>query len=167
MRVFDEKIRGNLGRYLFQCLLATVTISIVFLFLDVVLDAPLVASLGATSFIVFAMPKSQTARPRSLLGGYLMGTFSGTLCSLLATSSLMQSTGLGDKRLLVVFGAIAVGLATFGMVITDTEHPPAAGLALGFVVDRWDVTTILLVLSAVGLLTVAKWALRRVLLDLV
>lgn len=126
-----------------------------------------VASLGATCFIVFAAPRSESARPRVLLGGYLVGTFSGTLCSLLARSSLVTSVGVSQNKLLVIFGALAVGLAISIMVFTNTGHPPAAGLALGFVLSPWNYATIILVLSAAGLLSLVRWLLRKVLVDLV
>jgi CBS-domain-containing membrane protein len=46
----------------------------------------------------------------------------------------------------VVFGAMAVGLAIFVMVITGTAHPPAAGLALELILNEWSPLTIVVVL---------------------
>ena len=166
MRVIDRKAKENLGRYVFQCGLATLIILVIFMFFDVLLGASLIASLGATSFIVFALPTSRSAQPRRLLGGYVIATLCGVACSLLAASPLILSTRLGQNRVLVVFGALAVGIAMFTMAITNTEHPPAAGLALGFVADSWDWGTILFVLGAVVLLVLAKGLLRNTLLDL-
>jgi len=161
------KARDNAGRWLLQCGLATLVILAIFLLLDTFLSASLVAALGATCFIVFAAPRSESARPRVLLGGYLVGTFSGVTCSLLARSSLASSIGIGQSGLLVAFGALAVGLSILGMAFTGTGHPPAAGLALGFVLHPWDHVTIVLILSAVVLLSLARWLLRKVLVDLV
>ena len=93
MRIIDSKFRPNAVRYVFQCCLATATILLALLFLDVREHTALVATLGATAFVVFTMPKSYPSRPRPLIGGYVV--------------------------------SVAVGAATFLMVITDTEHPPA------------------------------------------
>ena len=166
MRIIDRKATKNLGRYAFQCVLAALVILIIFLFFDVLLGASLVASLGASSFIVFALPNSRPAEPRRLLGGYAIASLCGVLCSLVAASRLAVSTGLQQNTLVVVFAAVAVGVAMFTMVVTNTEHPPAAGLALGFVADYWDWRTILFVLGAAALLTLAKRLLKNVLLDL-
>ncbi|MEA3407179.1 MAG: hypothetical protein U9R48_03760 [Chloroflexota bacterium] len=53
------------------------------------------------------------------------------------------------------------------MLATDTGHPPAAGLALGFVADPWTEATVLFVLSAISLLALARYVLRDILIDLV
>lgn len=34
-------------------------------------------------------------------------------------------------------GALAISLAVFTMVVTRSEHPPAAALALGLVLNDW------------------------------
>ena len=167
MGIIHPEARLNAGRWLLQCGLATLVILAIFLLLDTFLKASLVAALGATCFIVFAAPRSQSARPRVLLGGYLVGTFSGMICSLLASSSLASSIGIGQTDLQVVLGALAVGLSILVMAFTGTGHPPAAGLALGFVLSPWDYVTVVLVLSAGVLLTLARWLLRKVLVDLV
>ena len=166
MRIIHPEARGSAARWLLQCALATLTILVIFLLLDALLGAPFVALLGASTFIVFAMPKSRSAGPGSLLGGYLVGTFSGTLCSLLARSRLVGPAGVSQSKLLVTFGALSVGLAISIMVFTNTGHPPAAGLALGFVLSPWNYATIILVLSAAGLLSLARWLLRKELIDL-
>jgi CBS-domain-containing membrane protein len=67
----------------------------------------------------------------------------------------------------VLFGAAAVGLAIFLMVITNTEHPPAGGLALGVVLAEWD--TVALVVPIVGIvaLSLARLALKPILINLI
>jgi len=65
----DEPTKANpskRARSVIQCGIATVIIFFILLWLDVLLGPSIVASLGATSFIVFAMPGSRAARPRSL-----------------------------------------------------------------------------------------------------
>jgi len=161
-----NKAKRKLGKYIFQCGLATLIVFFILLWLDVLLGPSLVASLGATSFIVFAMPRSRAARPRSLLGSYVIGALVGILCSLVATSSLAVSTGIAADKLEVLFAALAVGLAILAMVTTDTGHPPAAGPAPGLVTDAWDWHTIVFALSAVVFLALVKRLLRNVLMDL-
>ena len=66
----------------------------------------------------------------------------------------------------VVFGAMSVGLAIFVMVITDTEHPPAAGLALGLILNEWSLLTIVVVFVGIISLSVIKFILKPVLKNL-
>ena len=49
---------------------------------------------------------------------------------------------------------------------TETEHPPAAALALGYVLNEWDGGTVLVVLAGATALSLIKEALRNRLMDL-
>jgi CBS-domain-containing membrane protein len=112
--------------YVFQSLLATMSLFCVLIFLEQG-EQVIVASLGATAFVVFALPNNLTAQPRNVIGGHIVGLICGFvgywLLSLLPNpEQFVAEAGVH---------AFAVGLAIFIMVITDTEHPPAAGTALG------------------------------------
>ena len=67
---------------------------------------------------------------------------------------------------LIVFAALATGLAMFLMVVTRTEHPPAAALALGLVLNEWDPLTLLVVISGVVGLSICKRLVLPILMDL-
>ena len=62
--------------------------------------------------------------------------------------------------------AFAVGLAMLLMAFTDTEHPPAAGTALGMASREFDILIFLSIIGAVALLAVMKLAIRPYLRDL-
>jgi len=67
----------------------------------------------------------------------------------------------------VVFGAAAVALATFLMVVTNTEHPPAAGVALGFVfLEEWHWLAPVAVLIGIVVLSLVRHVLRNSLRNL-
>jgi CBS-domain-containing membrane protein len=55
----------------------------------------------------------------------------------------------------------------FIMVVTRTEHPPAAALALGLVLNNWNITTLLVILAGIISLSVLKRLVLPVLMDLV
>ena len=59
-----------------------------------------------------------------------------------------------------------MGLAMFVMVTTDMEHPPAAAIALGFVLNEWDMMTIVVVLAGISAISLIKEAARGRLIDL-
>jgi CBS-domain-containing membrane protein len=126
--VLDKKLKEeNLWiYYVLQSLLATF---ILFLVLLVFISSPvIVAALGSSAFIVFAMPKNVTAQPRNVIGGHMVGVISGSICA-----SLLLLFGNGSDFLLILAAASSVGLSIFIMVVTDTEHPPAGSTALAFV----------------------------------
>jgi len=157
--------RDDFKRYALQCGLAGLVVLALLLVLDAVTQTVLIAALGASAFIAFAVPRSLHSGPRSLIGGYVVGIVAGSLMSILNT--LIDVSAISDHAVMVIFGAIAISLAMFTMVVTRTEHPPAAALALGLVLNEWSLLTLFVVLSGVIALSVIKQLILPALLDLV
>jgi CBS-domain-containing membrane protein len=157
----DSKFKHHPVRYLAQSAIAGVVTMVSLSFLGLLTHIGLVAALGATTFMTFTMPHHKSTRPRYLLGGYFMGSVAGII-----TSYIFSTDGILPLNSVFAIGAIAVGLATLLMVTTNTEHPPAAGMALGIVLQPWDYRTVSYVLGCVCFLCLARTALRRVMIDL-
>lgn len=167
VKIVDERFAANIWRYVWQCALATLALLVVLLILDVATNAVVIASLGASSFIAFVMPHSSMSSARRLVGGYLIGTAAGTMCFWASQASAIEGVALVAGREHVIFGAVSVGLAIFMMAISNTEHPPAAGLALAVVLSPWDGRTVLVTLAAIVALSLLKRLLKRWMIDLV
>lgn len=161
-RVRKEKAR----RTLMQCSLAALVVLIVLFLLDAVTQTVLIASLGASAFIAFALPRSLHSSPRHLIGGYVVGMLAGALMWLVSVPWQFANPVL-EHAVTILFGALAIGLAMFLMVVTKTEHPPAAALALGLVLNEWDMVTLLVVFSGVIALSLLKRLVLPVLMDLI
>ena len=138
----------------------------VLLLIDFFSNAVLVAALGASCFIAFAMPHRDISSPRYMIGGYAVGALTGAACAYAASSHLINTLPIAHAFYYVFFGALAVGLAMFFMVLTDTEHPPAASLSLGLVLNHSDFKTIVIVLFGIASLSLIKEILRPLLKDL-
>jgi CBS-domain-containing membrane protein len=164
--LLDQKFKQYPLKYVIQCLVASLTIMLTLSFLNLFHQTTMIASLGATTFIVFAMPSAHSAKARGLIGGYLIGILIGVvfdrLFSLLAGSSIIAVTHTWYS----VFGALAVGATIFLMVVTNTEHPPAVGVALSLVIQPWEVKTLVFLVSASLLLAAARRILGSWLIDL-
>ena len=150
------EFRQHWKNYVFQSLLATLVLLLA-LWVMKTNQRVLVASLGATAFIVFALPNSLTARPRNVFGGHVIGLLCGVLANWLAVS---------DSPYVIIVYAAAVGITMFVMVVFDLEHPPAAGTALGIAILGAGEGAILSVLTGAALLALAHYLLRRWLRDL-
>ncbi|MDJ0653625.1 MAG: HPP family protein [Xanthomonadales bacterium] len=164
-RILDHKFRDNRWQYGLQCLMATLSIFAVLTVLDAVTQTVLVASLGASSFIAFTMPHVESARPRYLVGGYVIGTIAGCGMSL-AGAGVAASGVIDGNSLPLAFAALATGIAIFLMVITNTEHPPAAALALGFALNEWNITTIAVVFIGIVAISAIKEVGKSNMMDL-
>lgn len=129
--------------YVLQSILATLSVFVVLYFLSLQ-NAVIIASIGATAFIVFAMPDNITAQARNVIGGQLVGLLYGFLFSLIPQPSLIYS---------IIVYSLAVGATIFTMVVTDTEHPPAAGTALGVAMAGISLDVFIAVISSIILLS--------------
>ncbi|MDD3626504.1 MAG: HPP family protein [bacterium] len=150
MKIFDPKFKSNLKYYILQSIFATIC---TFIILTVMGQfAPIiVASIGSSIFLLFVMPRSKTARRRSIMGGYLIGTACGMLMSYFIVNLNFFNSIFGELESRVIFTSIGVGLSIFLMVILDVEHPPASGIALGLAFQHYNEWTILFILVS-GLL---------------
>ena len=168
MKLIDRKIRTHIYNYIVQCLLATGILLLALLFLNVLTETALIASLGATSFIVFAMPKTYASSPRRLIGGYSIGILIGIICSyagsILHTTSVLSNVISYETP--IVFAAIAVGLSIFIMTITNTEHAPAAGISLGLVINQWNLNSVLFIVFVMLIMAVIRHVLQPHLINL-
>jgi CBS-domain-containing membrane protein len=166
IKLFDDKFKNNKLRYILQCFIATLTVFIVLLILDALSNAVIIASLGASSFIAFTMPHADVSRPRFLIGGYFVGVFIGAGCYYLSQISFLKQIPFYHNVSYIFFGALSVGLTIFIMSVINTEHPPAASLALGLVLNECHPVSIIVVLIGIISLCFIKTILKRFLINL-
>lgn len=143
--------------YVFQSAFATLVV-FAFLWLLRAENLIIVASLGSTAFVVFAMPKTLTAQPRNVIGGQLIGLGCGAL------GFLAEGAGLPFLSAPVVevgVYAIAVGLSIFLMVVLDMEHPPASGTALGIATQGFSMPVLPVVVAGSVLMSLVHYLTRR------
>lgn len=117
----------------------------------------LVAPMGATAIILFALPHSPLAQPWSVLGGYLVASTS----ALLATAVIHN---------FLVAAVLAVGAAAWLMLRLRCVHPPGGALALFIVAEGSRPLHAALQLTGVMLANVlallfAAWAVNNLLLN--
>ena len=142
MGSIDVKFKKMCNYYIAQSFFASVAVFIVLLVLGLQ-RAVIIASIGASAFIVFAMPSSVTAQSRNIIGGYLVGLTAGSLCALVSYNSFLLS---------IIMYSFAVGISIFVMVTTNTEHPPASGITLGIAIGGLSLQVVItIIVSAVVL----------------
>lgn len=143
--------------YLMQSLIASAALGATILILGKE-KIVAISAMGATSFILFAMPKSVSARTSHVIGGHLVGLASGAIFYLPSLPYFIEYP-------------FAVGIAIFLMVTLDVEHPPAAGTALAVVINEVSknafITIFITIMLSAVLLTQCQYYLRRYLKDLV
>lgn len=167
--LIDIKLREKrvrLWNYLWQSALATIVVFILLLTLNIYTQTLVIAALGSTVFTLFAMPERVTAMPRNSIGGHVVCIMVGGLCHVLnGIGPLFGLLSMQQYSLFMI--SLAIGLSTFVMVVTDTEHPPAAGTALYFVLNGWNTPIAVFMVVLVVLLAIIKRAIRPWMKDLI
>jgi len=166
LHISPLRITHRLNSYLFQGFLAMASLAVFFVVEDAFAKASIVAAMGATSFTVFVIPHSPTAQPRRVIGGHTVGIAVGVLFWYLLTGTPLAPLAEANRYIFDVMAAGAVGLAVLAMAGSGTEHPPAAGTALGLVVHSWGYQTILFVVGGAVLLSAIRTLLAGRLEDL-
>jgi CBS-domain-containing membrane protein len=88
--------------------------------------ALLVASMGASAVLLFAVPHGALSQPWALVGGHLVSALIGVSCALFVSNPF-------------VAGPLAVALAIFAMHQLRCIHPPGGATALSAVVGGAEV----------------------------
>ncbi|MFN3234816.1 MAG: HPP family protein [Gammaproteobacteria bacterium] len=114
------------------------------------------SSLGATALIIFANPGSNPARFTNVLGGYTIGLFCGILCHYASHHFILPKYILNPITFVEIYAAAAVALSILIMAICKMNHPPAAGMALGLVLEAWDYWTLAIILIAACAIALLK-----------
>jgi len=151
--MIKEKFRKLWISYIIQSLMAAIAIFIIVSVLGKE-RVVVISAMGATSFIVFAMPKAVSARTRNVVGGHLVGLASGAIFYFAALPYFVGYP-------------LAVGIAVFLMVALDLEHPPAAGTALAVVVNEVSFDVFVAIVISAIVLSQCRYYLRNHLKDLV
>ena len=164
--LLDPKFRRQYKRYIFQALLATVAMAVILLFVDSLSSAAIAAGLGSSVIGIFINPTGATARLRAVVGGHTMALLLGSVFSFILFAGSIE-TFIADHSLFhALMMALSVGLLMLVMAVTDTEHPPAAGIVIGMASRDWTPEVFGAILGALVLLGVIKLALKRHLSDL-
>jgi len=142
--------------YLYQSLLATVVIFVILLLLNLE-HVVVIASIGATAFIVFTMPRNVTAAPRRVIGGHIIGFICGSAFAFIPHSTTLTA---------ILIYSLAVGTTIFLMVALGAEHPPAGGTALGVAITGFSISVMVAVLTSSIVLSLAHRFCKKFLKDL-
>lgn len=92
--------------------------------LPLAIDPWLVAPMGASAVLVFAVPSSPLAQPWAVIGGNTVSALVGITCALFVPDTLLA-------------GALAVAVAIFAMFMLRCLHPPGGATALLAVLSGW------------------------------
>lgn len=138
-----EKLSASLGAFTAIWLLMTVLSQ---LQLTTEIELLVLASMGASTFLLFVVPHSPMAQPWPLMAGHLIAAMMGVICNYWIADPVLAT-------------ATAVGLSVFLMHFFHALHPPAAATAMIAVIGlpehsniAWHFVYTIVIINAGGLL---------------
>ncbi len=153
-------------RFVIQAGLAALVMLAILTFVQSLSFAAIAAGLASSVVGIFITPSNRTAQIRAVVGGHIVALALGSIFSLILFLGPIE-TLIGDADYLRNLAyATAVGLAILLMAVTNTEHPPAAGTAIGMASREFDILIFFSIIGAVIMLAAIKLALRPYLRDL-
>ncbi|WP_319380595.1 HPP family protein [Thiomicrorhabdus sp.] len=112
----DEKLISTIGGFLAIFLILLVN----HLLLAMPLNVGIIASMGASAVLLFALPKGPLSQPWSLIGGQIGSAFVGVTCALYIDDPIVAASA-------------AVALSIAWMYYARCLHPPGGATALSAV----------------------------------
>ena len=175
MKLHDSR-KDFFVHLLVQAVSAFIFMWLVLFLLDMVATSRILWAVGAStlassSFIIFCVPKSVTAKPLKIVGGYVIAMICGGVMKIVANSVCHVipacHAGLPFIHVFEVAAALSVTIALVLMVLFRSEHPPAAGLAIVMVLDVRNVDVLAVILGGAVLLAIIHIIFRKKLCDLI
>jgi hypothetical protein len=121
---------------------------------DIISSGVIVAAIASSVAIVFFVPHSVASAPSRIVGGHLAAVIAAYIVvaiGLTLPASVSDATWFVDLS-----GAFALGLVILLMSITNTEHAPAAGTALGLAVRHTPTDAVLFIITAALIVAAAR-----------
>jgi len=153
----DPKVPSYWKDYILQSSYAAITVFFITLVLSK--NPVIIASIGATAFIIFALPNNIAAEPKRIIGGHFLGFFIGSCFAIFPFIDILFFKA--------VWYALSIGITILFMVVLDFEHPPAAGTALGMTIFGYSSSAAMAILISVILLAFIGYITKPFLKDLV
>ncbi|MBN4064940.1 HPP family protein [Dehalococcoides mccartyi] len=164
LRWIDAKFIHRPRIYLVQSLLAGLALVGILVAEDALTNGAVVAAVASSVAIVFFVPHSVASKPFRLIGGHVSG-IAAALCTVGIMMLLPESVASNELVIHSLQGA-SLALVILFMTITNTEHAPAAGTALGLATSV-PLNSIIFILSAAIIISIIRIVLSRRLHNLI
>ncbi len=154
LRWIDPRFTHRWRIYLGQSIAAAVLLWGVLLAEDVISNGAIVAAIASSVAIVFFVPHSVASSPVRIVGGHIAAVVSAYI--VIAFSLLFPDSVVDSSQFNNLLGALAIALVILLMTLTNTEHAPAAGTALGLAMTGVPGESVIFILSAAALVALAR-----------
>ncbi|OGT15311.1 MAG: hypothetical protein A3I12_05425 [Gammaproteobacteria bacterium RIFCSPLOWO2_02_FULL_38_11] len=114
------------------------------------------SSIASSIFIIFTAPHTLAGQNKAIVGGYVIAISLGIGFHFLLTHHFPSPSSFYYAYYPVILGGLTLTLTLLLMVTLRMPHPPAAGFALGLILDNWEFQTLLIVACIIAVLVLLK-----------
>ena len=154
LRWVDPRFTHRWRIYVSQSMAAGLALFVILLVQDVISNGAIVAAIASSVAIVFFVPHSVASSPSRIVGGHVAAVVAAYIIvglGLLFPDSVVDTAWFNDMS-----GALALALVILLMTLTNTEHAPAAGTALGLAVRGIPGESVLFILTAAVIVALVR-----------
>ncbi len=164
LRWVDAKFVHRPRIYLVQSLLAGLALVGILIAEDALTNGAVVAAVASSVAIVFFVPHSVASRPFRLIGGHV-SAIAAALCTV-GIMMLLPDAVASNQFVIHGLQGASLALVILFMTITNTEHAPAAGTALGLATSV-PINSVIFILSSAVIISIVRIILYRRLHNLI
>ncbi len=117
-----------------------------------ILSAIGASALVTSTFIIFTVPNTPSAKPFCIFSAYVFALLVGIISAHFMNLTIAHFDLSLISTWQVLFGIVSVILTVCLMLLFNVHHPPAVGLSLGLVLDDW--THAIVIFIFVGVLVI-------------
>lgn len=121
---------------------------------DLVSSAVIFTSFASSIYIMFITPNARTAKSSKFVKSYIIASIVGSIGGFLIVY----------LPLYIVAGMVLFFVSIL-MIMTQSEHPPAAAIAFAFVLFKVNYTGILIIISGIIIVLAVRYVLEKTLFE--
>jgi hypothetical protein len=164
LRWIDARFVHRPRIYLVQSLLAGLALIGILIAEDALTNGAVVAAVASSVAIVFFVPHSVASKPFRLVGGHV-SAIAAALCTV-GVMMLLPDAVAGNQLVIHTLQGASLALVILFMTVTNTEHAPAAGTALGLATSV-PINSVVFILTSAVIISIVRIVLYRRLHNLI
>jgi len=158
LRWLDAKFIHRPRIYILQSLMAGLALIGILAAESAITNGAVVAAIASSVAIVFFVPHSVASKPFRIVGGHLSG-IAAALCTV-GVMMLLPDAVVANQWVIHTLQGASLALVILFMTITNTEHAPAAGTALGLATSVPG-NSVIFIISAAIIISIVRIVLYK------
>ena len=152
--LIDPKFYNKKGRYLFQSLLAALTLFLILLVGVEIADGAIIAGIAGSTALIFFAPRSYASSTRRILGGHTLAILVTVI--MFNIFSLFVDLSTASNFIIYFYSSSSLAALILLEGILNCEHAPSAGCLLGLTIGGINLDAIIFIILSALILSLLR-----------